>query len=167
MPSQAIKYRFKDGDRLDAAALNSRVLDIDVRLVTLEGLQMSWETAVTAVQNQGVTRLNDAVLPLVEQVREGAETVRDILEAVGDVVTQPELDAALAEPTAVLIARTDGLITGMTEQVAGATRTTTINRTAGQISSVVTEHAGQRRTVTYTRNETGLITGYTAVEEIL
>lgn len=164
MSSQSLKYRFKDGDKLDAAALNARLLDIDVRLVGLESVEISWEQAVTEVRNQGVTRLNDAVLPLVEQVHTDAEVVGSILEAVGDVVTQPELEVALAQPTAVLLSRTDGLISAVAEQVAGSTRTTTIHRTDGLIDRTVTEYAGVRRTVTYTRDETGLTTGYSATE---
>jgi hypothetical protein len=55
-------YRFTDGKTpLSAATFNPRLQDIDTRLAALEALKVSWQAAVQALTDFGLTRL-DAVL---------------------------------------------------------------------------------------------------------
>lgn len=69
----------------------------------------------------------------------------------------------IAEPTAVVITRTNGVITQITETVAGLPRVTTFTRTSGVITQIVTTYDGKTVTETLTRTN-GVITGITRVE---
>jgi hypothetical protein len=62
------QYRIKDGKTpLNAEQLNFRILDIDGRLHALELLKVSWEQAVAEVQNYGLARINETLLPVLDQ----------------------------------------------------------------------------------------------------
>ena len=64
------KYAFTDGKTpLSAAELNARFFAIVRRLHALELLSIDWETAVAQVQNHGLARINEAVVPLIEALK--------------------------------------------------------------------------------------------------
>lgn len=62
------KYRFRDGQTyLSAKELNDRFFDVDARLHVLETLKVTWENAVTSLQNLGLERVNAVLMPLLDQ----------------------------------------------------------------------------------------------------
>lgn len=75
MPSRFEKYRVKDGvTRLGEAFLNQVFQDLDLRLVGLEALRISWEDAVRAVTDFGLVRVNEAIGPtLVDAIAKADE----------------------------------------------------------------------------------------------
>lgn len=164
--SEALRYRVKDGDKLDAAALNYRFLDVDRRITGLEHLKIDYEAAVSALQNSAITRLNAAVLPLVEQVKTNAERVQTILDHAGDLIVREELDEALAEPAASTYTYdANSLITRVESRLPGArTRITTYTYDAnGNITQEETTEGHHVRTVLY-RYKDGQLSGYEATE---
>lgn len=64
MPSRFDKYRVKDGvTRLGEAYFNPVFQDIDLRIVALEALRLSWEDAVRSVSTFGLARINEVIGP--------------------------------------------------------------------------------------------------------
>ena len=64
MPSRFDKYRVKDGvTRLGEAYFNPVFQDIDLRIVALEALRLSWEEAVRSVSSFGLARINEVIGP--------------------------------------------------------------------------------------------------------
>ncbi len=71
MARKLIYYRFRDGQTtLDEKELNKRFFDIDARLHALELLSISWQEAVSQVQNEGLKRINELIIPVLEQAQE-------------------------------------------------------------------------------------------------
>ena len=64
------KYTWTDGQTdLSAAELNPRFYAIIRRLHALEQLSIDWDEAISEVQNYGLERINNAVLPLIESLQ--------------------------------------------------------------------------------------------------
>lgn len=62
------KYRFRDGQTyLSAKELNDRFFDVDARLHVLETLKVTWEDAVSSLQNLGLERVDAVIMPLLDQ----------------------------------------------------------------------------------------------------
>jgi hypothetical protein len=62
------KYRFRDGQTyLSAKEFNDRFFDVDARLHVLETLKVTWEDAVTSLQNLGLERVDAVIMPLLDQ----------------------------------------------------------------------------------------------------
>jgi hypothetical protein len=62
MPTRFESYRVRDGvTRLDERFLNRVFGDLDLRLAELEGLQISWESAVTELTAFGLARIDEAL----------------------------------------------------------------------------------------------------------
>ena len=62
MPRQFERYRFRDGiTPLDEATFNRVLADLDLRLAALEDLQIEWESALSMVSDQGLTRVAAAM----------------------------------------------------------------------------------------------------------
>lgn len=69
MPSRFEKYRVKDGlTKLGEAYFNPVFGDIDLRLVSLEQVKITWEDAVDALTQYGLARINDALLPALDNM---------------------------------------------------------------------------------------------------
>ena len=91
------KYAFTDGKTpLSAAELNTRFFAIVRRLHSLELLSIDWETAVAQVQNHGLARINEAVVPLIEALKTDLADL--IAQGREDLAAQTAaVDAKLAE----------------------------------------------------------------------
>jgi hypothetical protein len=64
------KYTFADGKTaLSAAELNARFWALVRRLHALESLSVDWAAAVAQIQNHGLERINEAVLPLLDSLK--------------------------------------------------------------------------------------------------
>lgn len=76
MPSRFERYRMIDGSTpLAARYFNPIWQEIDLRITTLEALQLSWEAAVRAVSDFGLVRINEVLGPA---LMGATETVDDI-----------------------------------------------------------------------------------------
>lgn len=65
------EYRFRDGlTPLSADTFNPIFSDLDLRLDTVEKLQVDWEAAVAALTNTGLTKINEVLLPLIQAAQE-------------------------------------------------------------------------------------------------
>jgi hypothetical protein len=72
MPSQFEKYRVKDGDETDSGFYNTRFRDLDRRLTSLEDLEIDWEAATKTVADVGLLRINELLLPAIQEIEEVA-----------------------------------------------------------------------------------------------
>ena len=106
------KYAFTDGKTdLSAAELNPRFFALVRRLHALELLSIDWETAVSQVQNHGLARINDAVVPLIEALKtdladliaQGREDLADQTVAVDAKLA--EIENTVAEHMAAVTAK--------------------------------------------------------------
>lgn len=70
------KYKTIDGKTpLNADYFNSRWYAIVRRIHALETVQVEWEAAVTQLQNLGLTRLNEAIKPLIDDLSANLQTI--------------------------------------------------------------------------------------------
>ncbi len=111
------KYAFTDGKTpLSAAELNTRFFALVRRLHALELLSVDWASAIAQVQNHGLARINEAVVPLIEALKtdltaliaQGREDLADQATAVdaklAEVDTTMEtVTAAIADITARIV----------------------------------------------------------------
>jgi hypothetical protein len=103
------KYTLTDGKTpLSAAELNARFWALVRRLHALETLSINWASAVAEVQNHGVERINETIVPLMDSLR--AEM--DALLAQG----RAEIEGHGAD-VAALLAQGDTALTGWTAAV--------------------------------------------------
>lgn len=107
------KFTWTDGKTpVSAAELNARFWAIVRRLHALENLSVSWADAVAQVQNHGLARINEAVLPLLEMLRGDLAALVDQGRLdLGALVDQGRLDLAALET------RGDTALTGWTTDV--------------------------------------------------
>jgi hypothetical protein len=91
------KYTFTDGTTgLSAAELNARFYALVRRLHALEVLSIDWEAAVSEVRNYGLSRINDAVKPLLDSL--SADLAALVAKGTEDLASQSAaVDAKLAE----------------------------------------------------------------------
>lgn len=83
------QYRFKDGvTPLNADELNKRMLDVDARLDPLERKTVEYDAAILEVQNAGLERINEVLVPAYERVRR--------LEGLGFLIAPIESDTPFA-----------------------------------------------------------------------
>ena len=75
-----IQYYFKDGEQLTARKLNLRFEDLDLRIHNLEELKVEWESAVSLLQQYGLERINEAIVPLLQNVNERATSLINQLQ---------------------------------------------------------------------------------------
>jgi hypothetical protein len=67
---QAEQLKIREGKTpLSGGELTKRFLMLDQRLHALELLKVSWEEAVTEVNNYGLSKINDLVHPLIDDVK--------------------------------------------------------------------------------------------------
>lgn len=97
------KYAFTDGrTALSASELNTRFYAIVRRLHALELLSIDWEAAVSEVRNYGLSRINDAVKPLLDSLQTDLAAL--VAQGQIDLASQSAAVAAkLAEVDAVMV----------------------------------------------------------------
>lgn len=107
------KFTWTDGKTpVSAVELNARFWAIVRRLHALETLSINWEAAVAEVQNHGLARINEAVVPLLEMLRGDLAALVDQGRLdLGALVDQGRLDLAALET------RGDTALTGWTTDV--------------------------------------------------
>lgn len=83
MPRQFERYRIRDGvTTLGETYFNPVFADLDLRLATLEALQVAWEAALREVSDQGLARVSAAMSgPLAELSASVAVLAAQVLEA--------------------------------------------------------------------------------------
>jgi orotidine-5'-phosphate decarboxylase len=96
------KYAFTDGKTpLSAAELNTRFFALVRRLHALELLSVDWASAIAQVQNHGLARINEAVVPLIEALKTDLADL--IAQGREDLAAQTAaVDAKLAEVDATM-----------------------------------------------------------------
>ncbi len=68
MTIKRTQYQFKDGKTtLSAETFNAIFFDLDARLHGLEQMEVSWEDAVSELQQYGLSRINGALGPVLDQ----------------------------------------------------------------------------------------------------
>ena len=78
MPRRIDRYRMEDGRTpLSARYFNPVWTDIDLRIGTLEELNLSWEEAVRKVSDLGLLRINEVLAPSIQYVDESAQAIED------------------------------------------------------------------------------------------
>lgn len=83
MPSRIDRYRMVDGGTPIAARyFNPIWQDIDLRLVSLEGLSVSWEDAVRRVSDLGLTRINEVLRPALDAVEQSVHNAEQMIDDV-------------------------------------------------------------------------------------
>ncbi|HWO57703.1 MAG TPA: hypothetical protein VNN55_09075 [bacterium] len=95
MPSRFEKYRFRDGvTPLSEDTFNRVLRDIDLRIVALEEIKASWEEAVRILTDQGLLRINEALLPALE-------TLQYQIDHIVELASQVQVDRILDAPDQV------------------------------------------------------------------
>lgn len=83
MPSRIDRYRMVDGvTPIAARYFNPVWQDIDLRLVGLEGLSVSWEEAVRRVSDLGLTRINEVLRPALDAVDQSVQNAGQMIDDV-------------------------------------------------------------------------------------
>jgi len=105
------KYATVDGQTsLDASYFNSRWYAIVRRLHALELLSVDWASAIAEVQNYGLSRINDAVQPLIDSLK--TDLTNLIAQGQADLTSQ---SAAVADKLAEVDAKLTEVETTLTE----------------------------------------------------
>lgn len=96
MPSRFESYRMVDGKTpLAAGYFNPILQELDLRLVGLEELRVSWQSAVAEVQELGLARINELVGVPMEKVNDAIEEMESRISALPNMVSQQQLDQQL------------------------------------------------------------------------
>jgi len=121
------KYTFIDGKTsLSESELNNRFWALVRRLHALELLSVDWAAAVAEVQNHGLARINEAVLPLLDSLKSDLDAL----------VAQGSADlAGYAAEVDGLIARGDAAIAA--NEAAAAVFMAQVNATLAGLQAVV------------------------------
>ena len=83
MPSRIDRYRMVDGvTPIAARYFNPIWQDVDLRLVSLEGLSVSWEEAVRRVSDLGLTRINEVLRPALDAVEQSVHNAEQMINDV-------------------------------------------------------------------------------------
>lgn len=76
MPSRFDKYRVKDGlTKLGEGFFNPVFQDLDLRLVGLEALRISWQAALSTVTDFGLVRVNEVIGPTLSDAMAKADEI--------------------------------------------------------------------------------------------
>lgn len=111
------KYAFSDGKTpLSAAELNARFYALVRRLHALEQLSIDWASAIAEVQNHGLARINDAVVPLIDNLK--IDLTDLIAQGQADLASQ---SAAVAAKLAEVDAKMTTVEATIAEMVASVT----------------------------------------------
>lgn len=71
MASRLQDYLLRRGDNIgDPEVLNARFRDIDLRLAQQESVQKTWDEALTAIQQLGLEKINEVLLPAYLKIQE-------------------------------------------------------------------------------------------------
>lgn len=83
MPSRIDRYRMVDGvTPIAARYFNPIWQDVDLRLVSLEGLSVSWEESVRRVSDLGLTRINEVLRPALNAVEQSVHNAEQMIDDV-------------------------------------------------------------------------------------
>lgn len=171
MPSQFPQWLMRDGvTRLGGAYFNPIWASIDVRLLALEAMRTNWEQAVLALTETGISRIEDALSPLIAQISaETAALVADVEAAraalEGDMEDLPGLRWVTAAYGESYAYDAQGRIETISEMVVDEPRETQYTYDGqGRIETITTTYQGYQRTHTLIYNASGLLTGSTCVE---
>jgi len=117
MPSRFDKYRVKDGlTKLGEAFFNPVFQDIDLRLVSIEALRISWEDAVRAVSDYGLVRINEVIAPSLSDAVSKAEEIE--AKRLAAITALAEMQAALDSFEAAGLADIVAWKNGVSAQIA-------------------------------------------------
>ena len=96
MPSRFESYRMVDGKTpLAAGYFNPVLQELDLRLVGLEELRVSWLDAVAQVQELGLARINELVGAPMETVNQAITDIEQRLAVLPQMVSQDQVTAQL------------------------------------------------------------------------
>ncbi len=118
MAIRYLLYLMRDNQTdLDEKYFNTVFQDMDARLDKLERLQISWEEAVRVLQEFGLERIDNSIIPVLQAAQaalvEAQGMVAELQQQIEDVDVQGQLDTALAaqnaEVAAALAAQTAAL----------------------------------------------------------
>lgn len=123
------KYKFTDGDTpLSAETFNGRFFSLVRRLHALELLSIDWASAIAQVQNHGLERINEAVVPLIDSLKNDlAVLIAQGQDALGD----------QAEAVAAKLAEVDATMDSVAATIADVTaRVATVETSQQQLVAV-------------------------------
>ena len=128
MPSRIDRYRMVDGKTpLGAGYFNPIWQDIDVRLLSVESMTITWEAAVRQVSDLGLARINEVLAPALAEV-----------EALTDAAGQQFVDVEAARAIALAnIAALEQAVADMAAAVAAATQDATSDINAFESAKIV------------------------------
>lgn len=160
------QYQFYDGQTpLSQDTFNPIFQDVDSRLNVLEGFQPTWERTISDVVAYGLERVDQGVTPALAAAQAALDDALEALSEASDIVTATDLARAADPPTvAAYTYDGQGRLSGISETVAGLTRTTTVTyNPEGTVNTVTVVYNGVTRVETYAYSG-GNLTGMTAVE---
>lgn len=84
------RYRVKTGDLIDETFLNSRFLDLDVRVADTEERALDWSTEAAKLRESGLARVAEALDPVVQEI-----SARANLGAILAATSETDIDVSL------------------------------------------------------------------------
>jgi len=163
-------YRFRANKTpLSADVFNARWSDIDSRIGQLETISSQLESSINQLTELGIERLEESVLPVVEDAAQLIADAQAELEALNSPASESQLDAQTGFGSdATFSYDGDSRVSGVTETIDGKTRTTAMTyNVGGNLTQVVIEFDGTRRTESYNYDGDGRIAEMTATEEAI
>jgi YD repeat-containing protein len=178
MPVRFPAYRMRDGvTPLSEDYFNPLLSDIDARIAQLEDLRADLQGVIDDLTAFGLQRIDVLIGPaaaelnaMLDELRSRRDELVAAIGNVGDLVTQAQLGAAIAQATApasaiAITLDASGRIATLTETLPGGARSTTLTYdTAGRVASAVSVQGDLTRTETYAYDAQGRLSGITATE---
>lgn len=178
MPTQFPKYCIVDSVTvLSARGLNPILQDVDLRLATLEALELSWQAAVRTVTDFGLLRINEVLAPMFTEMRAGLnqagkdgadvtallDQARAAVEVLTEVIGryQADCDARIAlfkdSALADLAAWKESMKGRLLEAATPPAEFDLIYDPDGRVSKVLEMIAGKRRETEITYHDDGAV----------
>lgn len=160
MTARVTQYLMRDGHtRLSEQYFNPVWQDLDRRLDILERLQINWENAVTELQNNGLVRLNDVLIPLIEQAETELTHLIEVAQGLTDLITAPAIAHWRPSLSGTVTYGVNGLISTLAETLPDDVErlTTYAYNESDQVSTVTVDVGDVRSVTTYTYDEDGQV----------
>lgn len=164
MTVRLTQYLMRDGlTRLSEEYFNPVWGDLDRRLDMLERLSISWETAIDDLQINGLTRLNEILIPLIDAAEAELEGLIEATQGLTNLVTGAAIDYWRPGISGEVDYDGNGRVTTVTDVLPdnSARLSTFAYNQNGQLVTETVDVGQERRVTTYTYDGNGLLQAWT------
>jgi hypothetical protein len=169
MATRLPNYLMRDGRTpLAQGYFNPIWADLDLRLSTLEALRVDWLAAVVLITDTGLARIDEVLVPLIEDAQAQLEALVEAAAGLTDVLVAADVQHYEPAKAAALTYDGNGRVSTLTETLADESERTTTYTYAvgGELATEVMVVGGVQRTTTYSYTGS-VLTGWTVAKVIL